>query len=259
MRGGPDIDPTAVEVVFCDADGCIFPSEEPAFVASARVTNELLEEIGATARFTPEELRLASTGRSFRTTAAALAEAEGLWLAPEALERWVEAERVRVTAHLGGVLKPDREVLGPLSRLAGSHALAVVTSSARSRLGACLAATGLESLFAPPRRFSAEDSLRQPTSKPDPAIYVHAVERLGIGPPQGLAVEDSAPGAEAAVAAGLPTLGNVMFVAEAERADRIAQLEAAGVAGIVGSWAELEQLLASPRGPATVAIGAGGR
>jgi beta-phosphoglucomutase-like phosphatase (HAD superfamily) len=255
MPAPPDIDARAVEVLLCDADGCLFPSEEPAFVASAGVTNEFLAEIGAAARFTAEELRLATTGRNFRTTAAALAQEEGLPLDSAALERWVEAERARVTAHLGDVLAPDGGVLDPLSRLAGEYALAVVTSSAASRLGACLAATGLDGLFAQGKRFSAESSLPRPTSKPDPAIYVHAGEQLGIAPGEGLAIEDSVPGAQAAIAAGFATVGNLAFVPASERAGRLAALERAGVAAMVDSWAELERLLASSRRGVDAVVG----
>lgn len=241
----PDLDLAAVEAVLCDADGCLFPSEEPAFAASAAVTNEFLEEIGAEARFSGEELRLATTGKNFRTTAAALAAEEGAEVDPTTLERWVETERRRVSAHLAKVLEPDPNVLEPLSRIASRHALAVVTSSASSRLEACLAAAGLEELFPNEARFSAENSLPTPTSKPDPAIYVLASERLDISPSRGLAIEDSLPGAQAALAAGIPTLGNVMFVPPAEREDRIAELREAGVAGVLHSWGELEQMLGS--------------
>ena len=40
------LDPAAVEILLCDADGNLFPSEDPAFVASARVTNDCLAELG---------------------------------------------------------------------------------------------------------------------------------------------------------------------------------------------------------------------
>jgi HAD superfamily hydrolase (TIGR01509 family) len=237
----------AIEVLLCDADGCLFPSEEPAFVASAAVTNEFLEAIGATARFDAEELRLATTGKNFRTTAAALAEAEGIRVPPADLESWVEAERRQVSAHLGRALTPDRAVREPLARLGGERGLALVSSSAAARLDVCLRATELERLFPPTRRFSAESSLSVPTSKPDPAIYAFAAERLGISTPEGLAVEDSVPGAQAAIAAGFATVGNVMFAPAPERPDRIADLRRVGVAAIVSSWAELERLLPSRR------------
>jgi beta-phosphoglucomutase-like phosphatase (HAD superfamily) len=241
------------EVLLCDADGCLFPSEEPAFDASAGVTNRFLAAIGAAARFTAEELRLATTGQNFRTTAGALAAAEGKAVDPEELERWVEAERREVTAHLGAMLRPDRRVIAPLERLAASRPLAVASSSAMPRIEACLRATGLDGLFAPECRFSAESSLPVPASKPDPAVYLHAMRQLGVTPRQALAVEDSIPGALAAVDAGCRTIGNVMFVPPAERAERAAALECAGVDEVVSSWEELELLLESSQ-PARVAV-----
>jgi HAD superfamily hydrolase (TIGR01509 family) len=244
MAATAAFDPGAVTAILCDADGCLFPSEEPAFEASALVTNEFLAAVGCEARFDGEELRLATTGRNFRTTAAQLAAEEGVEVAPAVLERWVAEERRRVTAHLGQTLIPHQGVIGPLARLGRDRTLAVVSSSALARIGTCLAATGLEVLFPRWARFSAETSLPRPTSKPDPAVYLLAGERLQLEPHQGLAVEDSIPGAEAAVAAGFPTLGNVMFVPPAERQARIGALEAAGAAGVISSWAELERTLA---------------
>jgi hypothetical protein len=98
-------------VLLCDADGNLFPSEEPAFVASADVTNAFLAQFGVERSFTAEELRLATTGKNFRTTAVDLAIIHGVpveeslaaWhpdavtaapgpgvLTAAALERWVQ-------------------------------------------------------------------------------------------------------------------------------------------------------------------------
>jgi HAD superfamily hydrolase (TIGR01509 family) len=234
-----------VEALLCDADGCLFPSEEPAFEASAIVTNALLAEIGASRRFTAEELRLATTGKNFRTTAAALAAEEGKRVSPGSLERWVEAERETVTAHLREVLHPDPRVFEPLGRLADERTLAVVSSSAMRRVDACLHATDLDRLFPEERRFSAESSLPVPASKPDPAIYVHALEQLGVPLQRALAIEDSLPGALAAIGAGCRTVGNLAFLPPDERAERKAALECAGVCGVISSWDQLEALLPS--------------
>jgi HAD superfamily hydrolase (TIGR01509 family) len=254
-------------VLLCDADGNLFPSEEPAFVASAEVTNRFLRAFGVDGRFTPEELRLATTGKNFRTTAVELAAAQGVPLGPGLappggrslggpasagrgmrpltvpdLEHWVAEEKERVTAHLRTVLRPDPRVVEPLTRLSRRFDLALVSSSARSRLDASLSAAGLAHLFPEARRFSAEDSLPTPTSKPDPAIYAWAGARLGVAAAEALAIEDSVPGARSAVAAGFPTLGNVCFVRSAERPARIAALESVGVAGVAASWAEIVAL-----------------
>ncbi len=101
-----------VRAVLCDADGNLFPSEEPAFVASAEVTNRFLAEHGVDRRYGAEELRLATTGLNFRSTLAALAREHGVGALPAAeVEAWVRAEREEVTAHLGTVLRPDPAVV----------------------------------------------------------------------------------------------------------------------------------------------------
>jgi beta-phosphoglucomutase-like phosphatase (HAD superfamily) len=236
-----DVD--AIEVLLCDADGNLFPSEEPAFVASAEVANRLLAEIGAAGRYTPDALRREAVGRNFRSMAVELAARHGVRLGDDLLERYVAAEKSEVTAHLGRVLGPDQRVLEPIGELARRFRLAVVSSSASSRLDACFGATGLAQLFPPAVRFSAEDSLPAPASKPDPAVYRLAGERLGVSGPRGLAVEDAAAGVTSAVAAGFPVVGNLAFVPDPERATRAAALVDAGAAVVVGSWAELGELL----------------
>lgn len=235
-------------MLLCDADGNLFPSEEPAFVASTEVTNRFLAEHGVDRRYEPDELRLATTGKNFRTTAFDLLAQAGVAdrLTAEALEEWVAEERRAVSAHLASVLEPDPDVHEPLGRLAGRFALAAVSSSATPRLAACFTATGLDELIPPDRRFSAEDSLPVPTSKPDPAVYLLAGERLGVDSTTAVAIEDSLPGAQSAVAAGFPTIGNVCFVPPAERDEREAALLAAGVVLVAGSWAEIEAALGAP-------------
>jgi HAD superfamily hydrolase (TIGR01509 family) len=244
------LDTAAIEVLLCDADGNLFGSEEPAFEASARVTNRLLADLGIARRFEPDELRRLAVGRNFRATALDLAAAAGIALDPAELERRVREERREVVAHLVTVLRPDPDVREPLRALGRRYRLAVVSSSALDRLAACMAATQLDELLPADRHFSAEDSLPVPASKPDPAIYALAGARLGIAGAQGLAVEDAAAGVRSAVAAGFPTVGNLQFVPPAERRARIAALREAGAAAIVPSWRHLRELLGADAAPA---------
>ena len=234
-----------VEILLCDADGNLFPSEEPAFEASTRVTNRVLRELGIDLEFTADELRNAALGRNFRGTITDLAAEHGVEIAPEQLEREVQEEKRAVSAYLGDVLRPDPAVLEPLNALAGRFRLAAVSSSALSRLDACFEATGLAGLFPASERYSAEDSLPEPTSKPDPAIYRLAGERLGVAGAQAVAIEDAVAGVRSAVGAGFPCVGNVLFVAEDEREERIAALREAGAETIVASWWELDELLSA--------------
>jgi HAD superfamily hydrolase (TIGR01509 family) len=231
------------KVLLCDADGSLFPSEEPAFDASTVVTNRFMAEHGSAVRFEPEQLRLATTGKNFRTTIVDLAGAHRIPIAAAELETWVAEEKRVVSAHLGQVLTPDPQVLATLTALAGRYRLVIVSSSALTRLDACLTATGLADLFPAELRFSAEDSLPVPASKPDPAVYRFAGEHLGVTGDQAIAIEDAVPGVQSARAAGFVTLGLVRFVAESERAERERQLTRAGAETVVRAWAEIGDLL----------------
>jgi HAD superfamily hydrolase (TIGR01509 family) len=235
---------TPVRFLLCDADGNLFPSEAPAFAASAGVTNRLLASLGIDARYEAEELREFGLGRTFRTNAAALAAAHGTTIERPDLEQWVGEENAAVTAHLARVLRPEPSVLEPLSRLAAMFELAAVSSSGLTRLDACFSAAGLAELFPPERRFSAEDSLPVPMSKPAPDVYLHALAALDARADEAVAVEDSTAGVTAARAAGLRTVGNVAFVPDAERTAQTAALAAAGADPIVESWPAVEAALA---------------
>ncbi len=242
----PTVPPTLLARVthlLCDADGNLFPSEEPAFDASAEVTNAFLASLGIDRRYTATELRTAATGMNFRTTARTLATQAGVVDAD--VEPWVAEERRAVTDHLARTLAPHPPTRAALTTLGERLELAVVSSSALARLAACFTATDLDELLPSARRFSAEDSLPIPTSKPDPAVYRHACEQLGIAPEHGLAVEDAVAGVRSAVAAGCPVIGNVAFVLPEEREERAAALLAAGALTVVSSWQELADLFAA--------------
>jgi HAD superfamily hydrolase (TIGR01509 family) len=159
------------------------------------------------------------------------------------LEEWVQLEKQAVTERLSRVLRPRADVQRAVETLARRYRLAVVSSSATSRLDACFTATGLDEFFPLELRFSAEDSLDPPVSKPDPAVYRHAIRRIGCPPDEALAVEDSVSGVEAAVGAGLRTLGTVEFAPEGERRRLRERLRSAGALAVAGTFAELASWL----------------
>jgi HAD superfamily hydrolase (TIGR01509 family) len=263
-------DPAPITTLLCDADDNLFPSEKPAFAASVEVINRFLSRFGVPAPFTAEELRKQAVGKNFRSTAVDLAVlsgvpiehtlahghpaagiashsdvATGRALCADELEQWVRQEREQVTAHLAATLRPDPEVLGPLQALASRYALAAVSSSAGQRLNACFAATDLDPLIPAALRFSAEDSLPVPTSKPNPAVYLHTGQVMDVDAQHGLAIEDSVAGVTSAVAAGYPTVGNLMFVPADEQRCRSAELIDAGAIAIIDSWRALTDALLS--------------
>ena len=165
-------------------------------------------------------------------------------------------ERQEVTAHLARTLRPDPGVIAALDRLQRQYALSVVSSSALERVQTCLSVCDLSSFFRRDRIFSAEDSLPVPRSKPAPDIYRHALAKLQIAPEHALAIEDSLPGVQSAVAAGIPVIGNVVFVSEGQREERARQLGDAGAVTVLDSWGQIaDWLLARDRGQPPSAIG----
>ncbi len=261
-------DPSTITTLLLDADDNLFGSESPAFDASAEVTTQFLARFGVDSPLSGEQLRKKAVGKNFRCTATDLAVlsgvpfdkalasgraqarvasdtelAQGRALTADELESWVRKERERVTAHLAVTLKPDPEVLVPLQDLASRFVMAAVSSSALARLKASFTAAGLDDLIPEAVRFSAEDSLPVPTSKPDPAVYLEAGRVLGVDGPHGLAVEDSVPGVTSAVAAGYHAVGNVMFVPADERQSRTRDLLDAGAVAVTDSWRALADAL----------------
>jgi beta-phosphoglucomutase-like phosphatase (HAD superfamily) len=237
----------AARVLLCDADGNLFPSEEPAFDASVNVVNDLMRALNSDDRFTADALREATTGQNFRRTAGVLAQSLGRELETADLERWVSRERREVTSHLALSLGPDHQVVTALDRLQRSFALSVVSSSALARVQTCLQVCGLSSFFERDRVFSAEDSLRVPRSKPHPDIYLHALAALQTTAEHALAIEDAVPGVQSAVAAGIPVVGNVVFVSEDQRGERSRQLLDAGAMVVFESWEQIADSLCAPR------------
>ncbi len=83
---------------------------------------------------------------------------------------------------------------------AGWH-LAVVTSTELSLAQLALNAQGILKDFE--AIFTSE---KLPKGKPDPMIYLEALQKLGLSPDQVVGIEDSAKGVHAALAAGIETL-----------------------------------------------------
>jgi beta-phosphoglucomutase-like phosphatase (HAD superfamily) len=235
-----------VRVVLCDADGTLFPSEEPAFAASAGVTSAFAEKHGIAGDFSPVSLRLATTGANFRTTAGALLANAGVSVGDTDLETWVVRERDVVTEYLATALDVDLHVVRAVETLASEFRLAAVSSSALVRLEACFNATGLAPWFPAAARFSAEDSLPRPTSKPDPAVYLHALTASACPPESAVAIEDSVTGVRSAVAAGIPTLGLVQFVPADEQDSRRRGLLEHGALAVADSWDDIVAWLMRP-------------
>ena len=125
---------------------------------------------------------------------------------PEVVEKWLgrpdpdvvarKIERYRELSADGSTVPV--EARQAVLDAAGQVAVAVVSGSARSEIEPVLAAAGLASSIA---ALVASDDVER--GKPAPDGYLKALELLGIGPDEAVAVEDSDVGIAAAKAAGL--------------------------------------------------------
>jgi HAD superfamily hydrolase (TIGR01509 family) len=123
-------------------------------------------------------------------------------------------------------LVPFEDALETVRDLAARGvAVAVASSSPRVRLARTLARAGLADAFAVS---VAGDEIEH--GKPAPDMFLAAAERLGVPPGRCVAIEDSAPGVAAGLAAGMTTIGVARDGADLGAADVVLdRLSAAAV------------------------------
>lgn len=232
-----------IRKVLFDCDDTLVASEALAFSACCAVVNETLSANGVSKKFTASELKERFVGKTFRSIVFELSGEYGFSVAEAELERLVLEEEDRVIAKLESEVEPTPGVSDVLSRLHGQHTLAVVSSSAIRRVKACLTKTGLDRFFPEGRIFSAASSPSCPTSKPNPAIYLHALKTLGGTADEYIAVEDSKSGVLAAVRAGIKVVGYIGAVAASERDERTRVLLENGACTVITDWEGLLPIL----------------
>lgn len=246
--------------IFFDCDNTLVLSEELAFEACADLANEILESRGFPDRYTGDQLIKDFVGQNFRGMMISLQAKYKFEMPKDELEAYVKKEEDEVIAKLEAKAKPcvgANEVLEKLFE-SKKYGLAVVSSSALRRVRASIEKVDQDKYFDYDKVFSAASSLPKPTSKPDPAIYFHALEQVNKTAAETVAVEDSKSGALSAIRAGMPVIGYVGSYngveTQSEMAKRLTEL---GAKTIMMHWSQFEkcmqeveaQLAASPTSP----------
>jgi HAD superfamily hydrolase (TIGR01509 family) len=148
-------------------------------------------------------------GQNFRNLMGSLQKKHGFKMTLEEEDHYVERELRELIESLEAECEPcvnANEVLAKLQK-EGKYGMSIVSSSALPRVKASIKKAGQNSFFDEDKIYSAATSLPVPTSKPDPAVYLFACEKLGVKPQECLAIEDSRSGATAAMRAGINLLG----------------------------------------------------
>lgn len=126
---------------------------------------------------------------------------------PELTEHY----RTRMYAELEGggcdAVAGARELLEALDALEGAPRRCVASNGPRRKMQASLNSSRIAGFFGgmdSPTIFSAYDIGKW---KPDPALFLHAAEQMGATPDRCVVFEDSESGIDAAVAAGMRSVG----------------------------------------------------
>jgi HAD superfamily hydrolase (TIGR01509 family) len=226
-----------VPALIFDCDGVLADTERdghrPAF-------NETFAEVGLPVRWSEQEYgeklkigggkeRMASLLTEDFVQANGLpADAAGQ---KELLADWHRRKTARYKAMVEAGSLPGRPGIARIvdEALDAGWTLAVASTSAEESVRSVLEhAVGEENAA----KFAVFAGDIVPAKKPDPAIYMHALERLSIGPDDAIAIEDSRNGLLAAVGAGLRCVVTVSsYTADEDMSEAVLVLSSLGDPG----------------------------
>ncbi len=209
------------ELVIFDCDGVLVDSER----ISVRLVAEMMHAEGW--NVSEEEITERYVGRSTASMVADIPTHLGRPLGFDWSARYDPISREAVLAEL----RPVPGIVEALDRIAVPSCVASSGSHEKMRL--TLGATGLLERFE--GRIFSRDEVEN--GKPAPDLFVHAALAMGADASRCIVVEDSAPGVEAARAAGMRSLGYVGGLARCE------WLEGPGTK-VFGDMADLPALIA---------------
>ncbi|KAF2738948.1 HAD-like protein [Polyplosphaeria fusca] len=238
-----------VSYIFLDCDNTLCQSEHLAFEACADLTNELMEKKGIAKRYSAASLLEDFVGFNFRGMLNGLKKNEGFELDDAELEDYVQRELGAVTKKLSEKCTECPNVTKNLNKLKEQgYPMAVVSTSAKSRVVASIEKVGIDHFFPKEHVYSAATSLDPPSSKPDPAIYNYALEQLGQKKETVITVEDSKSGATAAMRAGIPCVAYVGIYGLEEGKEKMEQMakvltEQTKCFAVMYDWDEFPEIL----------------
>jgi beta-phosphoglucomutase-like phosphatase (HAD superfamily) len=185
----------------------------------------VLEKHGIDKRYSTDDLLEDFVGHNFRGMLKGLQTKHNFTMSDEELEDFVQRELGAVTKKLSEKAVECPGVTAELNKLKEQgYPMSVVSTSAKSRVVASIQKAGIDHFFPNEHVYSAATSLNPPSSKPDPAIYIHACKELGVKPEECVTVEDSKSGATAAMRAGIPLIAYVGIYGIEEGEEKMKQM-----------------------------------
>jgi len=185
----------------------------------------VLEKHKIEARYNTDSLLEDFVGHNFRNMLVGLQKKHSFEMTSEEVDEYVDRELGKVVEKLSEKCVECTGVTKQLEWIKEQgYPMAVVSTSAKPRVIASLVKTNLMRFFTDEHVYSAATSLDPPSSKPDPAIYLHACKQLRVSPAECVAVEDSKSGATAALRAGIPLIAYVGVYNEEDGKEKMDQM-----------------------------------
>lgn len=189
------------------------------------MTNEVLSKHGIKDRYNVDSLLHDFVGHNFRNMLIGIQKKHNFTMTQDEVDEYVQRELGTVIEKLNAQCTECPGVTTELEwAKKEGYPMSVVSTSAKPRVVASLIKTDLMRFFKDEHVYSAATSLNPPSSKPDPAVYLHACKELGVEPAKVLTVEDSKSGATAAMRAGIPCIAYVGIYGEEEGKDKMNQM-----------------------------------
>lgn len=244
---------TQIKALLFDCDNTLVLSEHWAFEACAQLANEIIAKYAPEPKpgaYTGPELQGEFVGQNFRGMMNGLCSKYKFTIPDKEFDAYVERELGKVIENLEanateceGASKVCEEL-----QKSGKYEMAIVSSSAMARVLASIDKVGQDKYFPRNKVFSAASSLDPPTSKPNPAIYLHACEKLGYKPGECVAIEDSKSGATAAKNAKIPLMGYVGPYYDEGGPEKVKQMEKllteeCGAVVVMHDWKDFDKCL----------------
>jgi len=209
-----------IKQIFIDCDHTLVNTQEISFEAAGTVINQVLSDQNLPIRYTYEELLTNHFGFTARQMLTHLQTKHNFTLTQSQFQTYTTLESNLITTLLNFHPLPSPNIHTLLTHLTNQNKynISIVSSSPTLRIHTALTASNLLPFFPRSQIISTSSSLPTPASKPNPAIYIHAMSANNVHPTQCIAIEDSRSGARAAIRAGVTTVAYVgAYVCELQR------------------------------------------
>ena len=185
-----------IDAIIFDCDGTLVDSEP----ITVQVLVDHVSEFGLQLDY--EEALGLFVGRDMSMIVEVLEKQMGKSLPDDFVEEYRGRQELELRRSVQPI--PGAIELANAIKKSGELTYCVASNAPRRKISLNLEVTGLDKVFCEELIFSAYDIKKW---KPDPALFLHAAEKLSVDPRRCVVIEDSVAGIEAGIAAGMQTIG----------------------------------------------------